>query len=499
MINMMLASLPPLFLAFVLTGTNKSGVGALPASAFGNGNERSANITIAFHDLTTVHEEKADQDEDIHDVLVRIAKASQRNFVAAAPELGLDPSQFRYYPIANAICIDLVPLEVIQELEAREDVFAISRNEKASAHSPPPSQEKNFKMQGFDADSTGAFNGWDGDGDGGPVSSPWEGRLLEHVNQTELRQIVTFTGADKLWEMHQQGQGIVVGISSTGVNFEHEALDGYRGRNADGTYTHDYNWYDAFPNGKREPYDVFNLGTHITGTIAGTKNGVGMAPRAKYISCRSINALREDTPESMLLCLQFFLAPFDVDGNNPNPKKRPDIVMTQTCESCDDSFFPMMQQTIVRMHEAGIFVISPSGGYFLGSSRCAKIRKPPANIDTVMTIGGIEANSTHLVGSASGPGRINGTVNFELLKPNAVTLGRAVLGPVFLNNQSLYFGATGSTVSAAVASGVVALLLRAMSNLLCEFCKKLLLPFWYLRAIVSQSRLLPTMFLVMVR
>ena len=53
--------------------------------------------------------------------------------------------------------------------------------------------------------------------------------------------------ADDVWaQFGDTGEGIVVANIDTGVQFDHPALvEQYRGNNGDGTFDHNYNWFDA--------------------------------------------------------------------------------------------------------------------------------------------------------------------------------------------------------------------------------------------------------------
>ena len=53
--------------------------------------------------------------------------------------------------------------------------------------------------------------------------------------------------ADDVWSQYgDKGEGIVIANIDTGVQYDHPALvNQYRGNNGDGTFNHNYNWFDA--------------------------------------------------------------------------------------------------------------------------------------------------------------------------------------------------------------------------------------------------------------
>ena len=87
------------------------------------------------------------------------------------------------------------------------------------------------------------------------------------------------------WQV-TKGEGVVVANIDSGVRYTHEALvDSYRGNSGNGTFSHNFNWYDPMEfnnddwwcpgppecnmNGEY-PWDGFAHGTHTMGTMVGS-------------------------------------------------------------------------------------------------------------------------------------------------------------------------------------------------------------------------------------
>lgn len=135
-------------------------------------------------------------------------------------------------------------------------------------------------------------------------------------------------GADSVWKTGTRGQGIIVGIADTGASFQHPALaSNYMGLKADGHHDHNYSWWDGIRKtiplsrpsssssschaASREPCDDIGHGTHCLSTAAGS-GGYGVAPGSKWIGCRNMDMGLGSTM-SYLSCLNFFLAPHDLE------------------------------------------------------------------------------------------------------------------------------------------------------------------------------------------
>jgi subtilisin family serine protease len=128
-----------------------------------------------------------------------------------------------------------------------------------------------------------------------------------------------------------KGDGVVVANIDTGVQWDHPALRAsYRG-NAGGTVDHDYNWFDpsrVCGDPSLAPCDSVGHGTHTMGTMVGDDgagNQVGVEPAARWIAARGCESNR-CSDVAILTSMQWMLAPTDLDGANPRPDLRPNIV-----------------------------------------------------------------------------------------------------------------------------------------------------------------------------
>lgn len=137
---------------------------------------------------------------------------------------------------------------------------------------------------------------------------------------------IRFIRAPKAWaEFGASGDGMLYANADTGVDFRHPALAknyaGFRSSSAAASVDHNYAWYDGVrkplasdvgPCGvaSNEPCDDNGHGTHTMSTAVG-RDGLGVAPGARWIACRNMDRGIGST-STYLACLDFFLAPTDL-------------------------------------------------------------------------------------------------------------------------------------------------------------------------------------------
>ncbi len=281
--------------------------------------------------------------------------------------------------------------------------------------------------------------------------------------------------ADDVWAAGFIGQGVVVGGQDTGYQWDHPALKNqYRGWEASTqTAVHDYNWHDAIhtdnPNSGGEnicglnspvPCDDHGHGTHTLGTIVGDDgmgNQIGMAPGARWIGCRNMEN-GWGTPQTYIECYQWFVAPTDLNGENPRPDLAPQVINNSwSCpeeEGCTD---PDVLLDVVRnVRAAGILTIHSAGN---SGPACSTINTAAAIYAESFTVGNTRSDDTISASSSRGPVLVDGSGR---MKPDISAPGSDI--------RSSYVGGgytrlSGTSMAAPHVAGLVALMLSAHPDL----------------------------------
>ncbi|WP_435870973.1 S8 family serine peptidase [Micromonospora musae] len=261
--------------------------------------------------------------------------------------------------------------------------------------------------------------------------------------------------APQVWdEFSDRGEGIVVANIDGGVQYDHPALVGkYRGNNGDGTFSHDYNWYDPTNVCQQfEPCDTGGHGTHTMGTMVGdggAGNQIGVAPGATWIAAKGCE--REWCSDaSLLLAGQWILAPTDRNGQNPRPDLRPDIVNNSWGGGQGNLWY---KQTVDAWRAAGIFPVFSAGN----SGPACDTANTPGDYPQSYAVGGYNSANQVYQYSSRGSSGVDGGI-----KPNISAPGEDVRSSW---PGGGYATLSGTSMAAPHVSGTVALLWSAAPNL----------------------------------
>ncbi|MFJ3588005.1 MULTISPECIES: S8 family serine peptidase [unclassified Streptomyces] len=260
--------------------------------------------------------------------------------------------------------------------------------------------------------------------------------------------------ADQVWDQYaDRGEGIVIANVDSGVQYDHPDLVGqYRGNNGDGTFTNDYNFYDATGQCGTSgvPCDNNGHGTHTMGTMVG-KNGIGVAPNAKWIAAKGC-ATDTCYDDDLLAAGQWILAPTDHNGQNPRPDLAPNIV-NNSWGGNDNSFY---EDIVEAWNAAGIFEAFAAGND--GNGVTCSTTHPPGSQVSSYGVGAYDSTGKIASFSGFGPSPIDGTA-----KPNISAPGVDVRSTW---PGSAYNTISGTSMATPHVAGSVALLWSAAPSLI---------------------------------
>lgn len=367
----------------------------------------------------------------VYQQLTRTAERSQKQLLAFLVSNGIE---HRSFWIANMVWVR-AGVETMQQLASRSDVKRLVAN-PAVRQVPPLSS---------------------------PVNGAQQAAGIEW-NLVKVR-------ASEVWSAGFTGQGVVVAGQDTGYQWSHPALkNSYRGW--DGVQAnHNYSWHDAIHppyNGgicgtnSLFPCDDHGHGTHTMGTIVGDDglgNQIGMAPGARWIGCRNMDR-GIGTPATYAECYQWFLAPTDLNGDNPRPDLAPDIINNSwscpTSEGCTDP--NVLLNVVENVRLAGIMTVHAASN--LGSS-CSTVNSPAAIYDASFSIGATDSNDNIASFSSRGPVAVDGSYR---MKPDVSAPGVSVRSSI-PTTMGTYGYLSGTSMASPHVAGLAALMISHQPDL----------------------------------
>lgn len=390
---------------------------------------------------------KAEKGQYVYRRLLEVAESSQQR---ARALLRQRQAHFQSFFLVNALAIRQATAELLLEIAALPEVVQITLD-PAVPLAPPQTNDHDAPL-----------------------------RL-----RTGVEWGIAMIRAPEVWALGYTGQGVTIGGADTGYEWYHPAIRRqYRGYDpATQDVDHNYHWHDAIheisplsgdsfpdphnnPCGIDVPYpcDDNNHGTHTMGTMVGDDgqgNQIGVAPNARWIACRNMER-GNGKPSTYLECFEWFLAPTDLNGQNPRPDLAPHVINNSwycsEAEGCTDlSVNELLRQAVIALRAAGIVVVVSNGNS--GAQGCASTFGPPAYFEESFSVGATADNDSITGFSSRGPVTLDGSGR---LKPNVVAPGAAVRSCIRNGGYAHFWG---TSMAGPHVAGLVALILSARPDL----------------------------------
>src|SRR5207249_1060786 len=181
------------------------------------------------------------------------------------------------------------------------------------------------------------------------------------------------------------------------------------------------------------------------------------APGAKWIGCRNMDQ-GYGTPARYIECMEFFLAPYAVNGN-PNqgdPLKAPDITSNSwVCPPSEGCSANTLQAAVEAQAAAGIMMVVAAGN---SGSACSSVQDPPAIYAASYTVGALNTGTDNIAAfSSRGPVTIDGS---NRIKPDITAPGTGTRSATNTGDNA-YTTASGTSMATPHIAGAMALLWSA--------------------------------------
>ena len=388
--------------------------------------------------------DKAQKREFVINELQAFCQASQAEVLNFVANFGEEVQDIHPFWSVNAFAC-LASNEVIMQLEARHDVAFVYHDELRRML---PENEKSYPVESKD-------NAW-------------------HVDKVNAPAVWNYNGTTGY-----TGNGVVVAILDTGVNYNHIDIAGSMW---DGGPEFPHHGYDVV-NHDNDPMDDYMHGTHCAGIVAGQGNAgtqTGIAPGAKIMAVKIMDETGYGGDAQIIEGIEFALA----HGAD---------ILSCSFGDPETGGYALFRQLYETVLDAGVVAAVAAGN--VGDTQYTYPK--PFNIEApgncpppwfhpdqtlhgghtaVVCVGATDANDKHSSFSSVGPvtwaeGANIGDYNdypyqvgdpdlTGLIRPDISAPGSSITSLNYANNTG-YVAHDGTSMATPCAAGVMALLLEA--------------------------------------
>ena len=300
---------------------------------------------------------------------------------------------------------------------------------------------------------------------------------------------VTQVNANQVWDLGYTGQGVVVAIIDSGVNYNHLDLADHLWDGGDAYPNHGYDFY----NDDNNPMDEHGHGTHCAGTVCGdgtAGNQTGMAPDATLMCVKVLDAEGYSTAAITCSGMQWAVEQgcdlFSMSLGWTYPTFAESVLFRNTCAA------------ILDAGVAGAIAAGNNGQYldylYVPYNVDAPGSCPPPYMDPEQAnnpgglscsicVGAVDSNDEAAYFTSQGPVTWsdtefgdypyseNSNIEFGLIRPDVCAPGVNIISADCFDNSG-YLSASGTSMATPCVAGCMALMLSKDINVTpAEICQ----------------------------
>ncbi len=295
----------------------------------------------------------------------------------------------------------------------------------------------------------------------------------------EITQNIIKVGADQVWELGYTGEGVVVAVIDTGVNYNHVDLADHLWEGGPDFPNHGY---DVF-NHDNDPMDDQGHGSHCAGTVCGDGSGpsqTGMAPDATLMCVKCLGSDGNGGAQSISAGIQWAVEHgcdmFSMSLGIPNSSVSERTLLRNTCVAALDA-------GVVAAIAAGNEGDS-QGQYPIPNNVRVPGSCPPPYMDDIqgenpgdlscsVCIGAVDYNDAAAYFTSHGPVTWTNTTfadypynpGIGLIRPDVCAPGVNIKSIDYSTNSG-YTDMSGTSMATPCAAGCMALMLSKDINLM---------------------------------
>ena len=300
-------------------------------------------------------------------------------------------------------------------------------------------------------------------------------------NTREITSNVTQVNADQVWNLGYTGQGVVVAVIDTGVNYNHLELADHLW---DGGAEYPHHGYD-FCNNDNDPMDDNSHGTHCAGTVCGDGTAgsqTGMAPDATLMCIKVLSSGGNGSAATTCYAMQWAAEQgadlFSMSLGWANSTIAERTLFRNTCAA-------LLDAGVVGAIAAGNEG-DKQGSYPIPNNVRAPGSCPPPYMDPIQAnnagdlscaicVGAVNANDNAAYFTSRGPVTwsntefgdypytAGSTTDFGLIRPDVCAPGVDIKSAYYIGNNG-YTTMSGTSMATPCTAGCISLLLSKNIN-----------------------------------